>query len=196
MRLDRGLRAKLVGSVIQSVISDVELTEASDDELRAFYEDNAGFFTSTDRVSVERVQVRSGNLRSQAEARLRADAAAKALEEDNPVEIVAKEWGDPEVAPVPRGLLPVSKLREYLGPTLTQRALVLDSGEVSEPLADGSGYSVIRMVHRTRGEAPPFEQVRDRVSSEYRRRAGDRALRSYLDRLRDEALLIEAEELR
>ena len=42
------------------------------------------------------------------------------------------------------------------------------------------------MADRRPSVTPPLEEIGDQVESEWRRRAGDRALRAYLDQLRDE----------
>jgi parvulin-like peptidyl-prolyl isomerase len=100
---------------------------------------------------------------------------------------VDEALGDAQVAPVPRDYLPASKLREYLGPTATRRALELAPGEVSDPLRSATGYHVLRLVDRAPGRVPPFEEIEAEVRAEERRRAGDRALREYLDELRERA---------
>jgi parvulin-like peptidyl-prolyl isomerase len=100
------------------------------------------------------------------------------------------------MVPVPEVLLPPTKLREYLGPTLTLAALELEPGEISEPNSSPSGFSVLQMLDRTPESVPPFEEIRAQVRVEFRRRAGDRALREYLDRLRSSADLRVVESLR
>ena len=95
--------------------------------------------------------------------------------------------GDRAVAPVPADYLPAPKLREYLGPTATRAALALEVGGVSDPLRSGSGYRVLTLVDAESSRVPHLDAIRDDVRAELRRRAGDEALRRYLEELRDRA---------
>jgi len=195
-RHDRRVRGDLVAAVIESIVSAVELLDPSDEELESFYEANQGFFGRAGRLRVRRVVVRTGSLRTVEEARERADQVVRALRDGEDFASVAERLGDPPMVPVPEVLLPPTKLREYLGPTLTLAALELGPGEVSEPNSSPSGFSVLQMLDRTPESVPPFEEIRDQVRVEFRRRAGDRALREYLDRLRSSADLRVVESLR
>ena len=103
------------------------------------------------------------------------------------VAVVDEALGDPQVAPVPRAHLPASKLREYLGPTATHAALRLSVGEVGNPVRSSVGYHVIQIVDREPGRRPPLAEIEEAVRAEWVRRAGDRALREYLDELHDRA---------
>ncbi|HKA14867.1 MAG TPA: peptidylprolyl isomerase, partial [Myxococcota bacterium] len=86
-----------------------------------------------------------------------------------------------------RDLLPIAKLREYLGPTAAHAAESLDVGAASDPQRSASGYHVLVLLDRSPGGAPPLSEVSEQVRAELRRRASERALRSYLDDLRARA---------
>jgi parvulin-like peptidyl-prolyl isomerase len=81
----------------------------------------------------------------------------------------------------------VSKLEQYLGPSVLQTALSLPVGGVSQPIASTGGYHVVRVVEREDDVVPPFETVRAAVRAEVVRRRGETALRDYLTELRAEA---------
>lgn len=83
---------------------------------------------------------------------------------------------------VPDALLPVAKVQAYLGPRLTARALDLAPGETSAPI-DGV---VLHLLEARPAAAPPFENIRDAVSAEMRRRADEDAVRALLERLRED----------
>ena len=65
--------------------------------------------------------------------------------------------------------------------------MALEVGAVGEPVRSGTGIHVLRVVDREEPRVPPFEAIREQVQSEWVRRAGDRALRGYLDDLRARA---------
>ena len=91
------------------------------------------------------------------------------------------------MAPVPRDLLPIAKLSEYLGPTAARAAQALDVGAASDPQRSASGITCCVLLDRAPGFAPALADVSEEVRAELRRRAGERALRSYLDDLRAQA---------
>ena len=184
---DRRVRGDIVSAVIQAVVSQTEAEALSDAELRDFYEENRDYFTRTGRLLVEQILVRGRQGGDEAEARTRAEQAARRLREGEPIERVDADLGDAQVARIPRDYLPATKLREYVGPTATRRALDLAPGEVSDPVRSATGYHVLRLVDRSPGRVPTLAEIEDEVRAEARRRAGDRALREYLDDLRGRA---------
>jgi parvulin-like peptidyl-prolyl isomerase len=184
---DRRIRGDIVSAVIQSVVAQADATEPTESEVEAFFAENQDYFTRTGRLFVRSVLVRTKPLRSEDEARARAEEVVSRLRAGETLEVVDAELGDRPVAPVPADYLPAPKLREYLGPTATRAALALEVGEVTEPLRSATGYLVLVLVDRETSRIPTLDSIRGEVRSELRRRSGDRALRSYLDELRDRA---------
>ena len=68
------------------------------------------------------------------------------------------------------------------GPRILRAVAALGVGEVSEPLPFAGGFRVLRLVEREPDREPSLAEVEETVRAEWRRRAGDRALRDYLDR--------------
>jgi parvulin-like peptidyl-prolyl isomerase len=184
VRHDRRVRGDLVAAVIDSVVSS-RAREASDAELEAFYSENADYFARPGRLRARALRVRAREGESEEAALERARRAAERVRGGEPIAGVDDELGDPQVAPLPDALLPPLKIREYLGPTALRHLLELEAGQVSEPLATPAGLWVLEVVEREPSRTPPFAELRAEVRAEWRRRAGDRALRSYLDELRD-----------
>ncbi|MEN8184527.1 MAG: peptidylprolyl isomerase [Myxococcota bacterium] len=180
---DRRVRADLTQAVIASVLADVEDEVASRGELEDFYGEEQEYFTRPGRLRVRQVFVRAA--REDAEAR--AQEASARLRQGEPYPEVRKALGDDPVAPLPDAPLPALKLREYLGPTAARTALDLPAGGVSEPVRSGMGVHVLQIVEREPDRVPPFAEIEEEVRAEYRRRRGDRALRSYLEQLRGDA---------
>jgi parvulin-like peptidyl-prolyl isomerase len=182
---DRRVRADLSAAVIASVVSDAEEEEPNTDDLERFYRERRDFFTRPGRVRVGQVFVRVSGGEEQALARARA--AAQQLRAGEPFATVTLALGDEPVAPLPDALLPPAKLREYLGPTALRATLELEAGGVSHPVRSGAGYHVIALREREPATVPPLAEIEPEVRAEYRRRAGERALRRYLDELRRRA---------
>ena len=192
---DRRVRGDLSSAVIRSVVVESEDREPSEEQMRRFYEEEKAFFSQPGRVRVVQVFVRVRGAAEEEAARARARQAWQRLSDGEPFDSVRRELGDPEVSPIPATLLPPTKLREYVGPTAMRAVLKLEVGQISEPVRSGIGYHVFWLVDREQPRTPPFEEIRDQVRAEWIRRAGDRALRSYLDELRDRAEVRIREEL-
>lgn len=192
---DRKVRADLAMAVIGAVTEESGEDQPSDDDLRRFYQANADFFAGPGRLRLEQIFVRVPSDGDPAAAQERARQAAERLRAGEAVAAVREEFGDREFAPVPDALLPPAKLRDYIGPTALQAALALDQGEVGEPVRSSMGFHVLRVLERQPDAAPPFESVRAQVLGEYRRRAGEAALRGYLDELRERAEVVVVEPL-
>ena len=197
-RLDRRVRGDLTSSLISSIVATAEEGEPDTEELETFYAENRPFFTRPGRLRVEQVFFRTPNGRASDETLVRAQAARDALLSGEPIQQVQERWGDDQISPVPNTLLPALKLREYIGPTALGVAEQLPIGGVSDPIQSGSGLHVLRMIERTENQEPPLSAIRGQVENEWRRRAGDRALRAYLDQLREDGeveVLVEFDEV-
>ena len=99
---------------------------------------------------------------------------------------VEEQLGDRQVSPLPGGLLPPSKIRDYVGPIILQSLRELTVGQWSEPIESGGGVYLALVVARDAPIRPPFEDVEGLVRQDLKRRRGDEALRVYLDDLRDQ----------
>jgi parvulin-like peptidyl-prolyl isomerase len=184
---DRRVRADITQAMIQSIVVETEDEEPSDDELRRFHQEEAGFFTQPGRVRAGQVFFRVAGAGDEAARLARASEAQQRLLAGEPLERVRAELGDSEVSPIPDTLLPPAKLREYVGPTALRAVMELAPGAISAPVRSGMGLHVFQLIEREEARVPPFEAVTAQVRAEWVRRAGDRALRGYLDDLRESA---------
>jgi hypothetical protein len=184
---DRSVRAKLVSVLISSVTAESKESDPSSQTLREFFESETEWFVQPPRLRVRRIFFRVRGPEEVDAAERRALAARQRLLDGDAFFQVMKAAGDPEVFSVPDALLPPAKLVEYLGPRALREAMKLASGEVSQPIRSPSGVQLLWLVERQDAVVPRFESVAPQVRAEWIRRAGDRALRSYLDELRDRA---------
>jgi parvulin-like peptidyl-prolyl isomerase len=192
---DRRVRADIVQAMIRAAVVEAESEAPTQRELEAFYAEERERFTTPGRIRIAQLFVRVKDAADDSRARARAELARAKLAAGEPLAEVRAVLGDEEVSPVPDALLPPAKLREYVGPTVLRAALEAPLGEWSEPARSGAGYSVLEVVEREPASTPPLAEIREQVQAEWVRRGGDRALRSYLDELRDEADVSVASEL-
>jgi hypothetical protein len=187
-RSDRMVRSQLVAAMITSVTENAAVEEPDEAALRTFHAEHGEWFAAPGRLRARQLWVRAAPARSEDEAQARAAEAAARLRAGEPFEAVATTLGDPLVAPLPDAPLPAAKLVEYAGPgALAALAAEAEPGAVSEPLPHAGGFQVLALVAREDLRHPAFEEVAEQVRAEWRRRAGDEALRRYLTELRERA---------
>ena len=173
------IRGTIVQQMINMIIAENSLELIEPTELKKFYKENKTFFTSADRLRVKQIYFAEEKGKSFD----RAMEAYKELAEGESLEKVIKE-SDESILQVPDTLMNLSKLREYIGPSLMQIARNLQEGEFSSPKKVSEGYKIILVLERRDAFPPDFDQIRDRVKSEYKKRKDDEALRDYLNSLK------------
>jgi parvulin-like peptidyl-prolyl isomerase len=184
---DAKVRKDLTTAVIDAAVAAPAETEPSETELQAFYGQNRDFFVRPGRVRVRQVWCRAAAAGDDPAVLERAGRASARLRAGEDFAVVHAALGDEEVSPLPDTLLPPAKLLDYLGPTALRATLALEVGGVSDPVRSSSGYHVLQVTDRQGDAAPPLAQVRGEVVEEFHRRAGEQALRHYLDDLRRRA---------
>ncbi len=187
---DPTVRKSIISAMIQSVISDSATVEPEDQTLVAFYQQNADYFAKPSRIQVQRMVFREKN---KDQALHRAKQAHQALQGEGFVEVKLR-LADRDILSLPNTLLPINKLRGYIGPSLTQQAMSLAPNSYSPPIDDGSGYTILWLLNLQNSETRPLNEIRDQVMREYQRRQGDLALKTYLSQLRQEAEVLIDEE--
>jgi len=173
------IRGTIVQQMINMIIAENSLELIEPTELKKFYKENKTFFTSADRLRVKQIYFAEEKGKSFD----RAMEAYKELAEGESLEKVIKD-SDESILQVPDTLMNLSKLREYIGPSLMQIARNLQEGEFSSPKKVSEGYKIILVLERRDAFPPDFDQIRDRVKSEYKKRKDDEALRDYLNSLK------------
>jgi hypothetical protein len=178
---DKRSRAALVSAMIGMTTTAAEAKAPSEEDLVEFFDTNREYFTPTARLRTRQLIVTGADSSEQA-----AQAYQRLLVGEN-FAIVNRELGTRVALSLPDSLLPPAKLREYLGPSATQMLMEQEAGFVSLPKPMDSGYRILQLVEKVEGEVPALALVRAQVESEYARRAGDRALREYLEWLKERA---------
>jgi hypothetical protein len=184
--IDRRVRGELTSSLMDSIVGEAGAEEASEREVVRHYEENVDFFTRPGRLHAQTIffSSRSDGHRPEGSAAERARRAAEQLRTGENASAIENRLGDPQVSPLPNGMLPPSKVRDYVGPIILQSLEELAIGEWSEPIESGGGVYLARVIGREPRIIPVFEEVEDLVRQDLKRRRGDRALRDYLDDLR------------
>lgn len=184
---DRRLREDLAAAVAAMVTAESQDARPAADELRRFYEEERQRFVRPGPVRVRQVFFRVRDLAEVPTAAARAEEAAARLQAGDDFDAVRARLGDAEPVALPDGWLSAERLYQLLGPTVSRTIHGLPVGGLSEPLRSGTGFHIVQVLDRRPDAAPPLEQIEDQVLAEYRRQAGEKALRAYLDDLRRRA---------
>ncbi len=184
--IDRRVRGELTSGLMDSIVGEADAVDASESQVARHFEEHVDFFTRPGRLHGQTIYFssRSDGRRQEGSAAERAGQAVMRLRAGENTSEVETRLGDPQVSPLPNGMLPPSKVRDYVGPIVLQSLEALVVGEWSEPIESGGGFYVARVIEREPQIIPAFEQVENLVRQDLKRRRGDQALRDYLDDLR------------
>lgn len=187
------VRKAISNAMIQAVVAEVSALAPNEDDIESFFADNKAYFSRPARLRVRQLLFRDGD--DPKLAYQRAQQAYEALADGKPLDEVLRQYADQAIVDVPDSLLPPHKLRDYIGPALLDVALELQAGQISTPQRGQNAYVILIVLDKELQADLKLEQVREQVIAEYQRRAGDQALRDYLDRLRAESDIRIADDL-
>jgi len=184
--IDRRVRGELTSGIIDSIVSETDGDEPTARDVERHFEENVDFFTRPGRLRARTIffsSRRDGeDPRGTAEARAaKARTRLLAGESANTVEA---ELGNPQVSPIPNALLPASKVRDYVGPSVLTGLLELEAGVWSQPIQAGSGIHLAIALEKEPPIVPSLDSIENLVRQDLKRRRGDNALREYLDDLK------------
>jgi parvulin-like peptidyl-prolyl isomerase len=174
---DFAARRALVQSVLALAVAERAGAEPSEEELRRFYRENAGFFAPAPRFSASVVFL-SGSPGAADVAHVRS-----ALEQGAD----AAGLGAPMAVRLPQSALPEAEWRRLIGADAARAAASLAPGEISEPIAVSGGVMMVRVNGFAAAPAPSYEEVAEQVRAEWDRREDEAAARQYLERLKRRA---------
>lgn len=181
------IRKALAAAVIGQLAAEAEASLPDEQALRRLYESDPEFFTSTARFRLRWLRLPA----SDDAAQRKAEIAYRQLSNGVALEEVSQSTGLEPVPILPDALLPLSKIRDYLGPALTGQVSIIKRGAFSKPIEDNGDMHVLQLLDYRPEVLPPFEKARPVLEAEFLRRAGDEALRQYLQwlRLRSEVIV-------
>ena len=175
-------RGTIVQQMIKTIIAENMRYEVSDKELNEFFEENIGFFTKSSRLRIQQLYFSDeGTENSSFEDANRAYDLL--ISGSSFVEV--SNLGSDSALKIPNSLMTLSKVREYIGPSLMNLARNLQPGTFSQPIKVPGGHKIIFLLEKEMAEQPNLDQVRDVVLAEYSKRRDDNSLREYLENLKN-----------
>ena len=175
-------RGTIVQQMIKTIISENDRYEIPDQDLINFFEENIGFFTKSQRLRLQQIYFSNEEFSnsSQKKAREAYEMLIDGVEFSN-----VSNLGSKSALRIPNTLMTLSKVREYIGPSLMNLARNMEAGSFSEPVAVSGGYKIIYLFEKELIEPPSFRTIEDSVRAEYSKRMDDKSLRDYLENLKN-----------
>jgi len=174
-------RGTIVQQMIKNIIAEGSRIEPEEKELIEFFEENIGFFTKANRLRVRQIYFSKVDFGDKVLEEAR-NAFTRLLEGETFDQVALS--GSNSALRVPDTLMNLSKVREYIGPSLMREAQLLKPGQFSEPMKVSGGYKIIYLVDREDASKPEYYNIRSSVLSEFSKRRDDQSLRTYLDNLK------------
>ena len=182
LRTNPMARGTIVQQMINRIISDNDMLEVSETELNEFFNNNLGFFTNANRLRVKQIYFQDQEDGTTTSSQKAKQAFDKLLSGDTFEE--TKSLGTQTALQVPDTLMTLSKVREYLGPSLMLIAGKLEPGEFTSPKRVSGGYKIIYLVDKENSKTPDLADIKNQVISEFKKRRDDQSLRNYLEDLK------------
>ena len=175
-------RGTIVQQMIKNIVTEGSRTEPQENELIDFFQGNIGFFTKANRLRVRQIYFSKDDFGDEVVEKAK-DAFVRLNKGENFEEVALS--GSKSALKIPDTLINLSKVREYIGPSLMREAQLLKPGYSSAPKKVSGGYKIIYLVDREDATQPEYSNIRSTVLSEFLKRRDDQSLRKYLDNLKN-----------
>ena len=175
-------RGTIVQQMIKNIVTEGSRIEPQENELIEFFQENIGFFTKANRLRVRQIYFSKDDFGDEVVEKA-TDAFIRLNKGENFEEVALS--GSKSALKIPDTLMNLSKVREYIGPSLMREAQLLKPGYSSAPNKVSGGYKIIYLVDREDATQPEYSNIRSTVLSEFLKRRDDQSLRKYLDNLKN-----------
>ena len=146
-------RGTIVQQMIKNIISEGSRIEPEEKEIIEFFEENIGFFTKANRLRVRQIYFSQDDFGDKAHQEAK-NAFTRLLKGETFDQVILS--GSNSALKVPDTLMNLSKVREYIGPSLMREAQLLKPGQFSEPKKVSGGYKIIYLVDREDAAQPEY----------------------------------------
>jgi hypothetical protein len=170
------VRDAIVQSLVASVTAEADAANPDDDELERYLGEHAENYTYATALSVDTWISDDERQAQQFVGRLR----------NTDGEAPDTDAGVRRVPGLPRGPLPLERLRMFVGPAIAAAALNMPAGSSAVYARQGRWY-ILRVNRHEQSVRADLDAVRSQVLVDYRRAQARRLLENYLDGLRRQA---------
>ena len=175
---------------VQRVTEKIRQSATStDEEMRAFYQENLDQMKRPPQVRVRHVLVgipRQATPEQKQAARAEAEQVLKEVRAGGDFAALAAQHSDDPGSKGQGGLLPWMARGESV-PQFDQAAFALKPGEVSEVVETAFGYHILRLEEQRAEATVPYEEAKEQIESVLNRRKSRDLVRQRVEALRKEA---------
>ena len=178
------LRRSIERSIMRRQVLQREIepkVAVSEEDSYAEYQTRKADFTKPATVTLEEILVKDEDVRAKADAlvaRARAGEDFQALARSYSQAPSAKNGGE------------LGKLAQgEMNPELEKHAFALAKGAISDPIAQGQGFRILKVVDKTEGTVVPYDEAKEEI----RRKLGEERIskeyQAYMDVQRQKAII-------
>ena len=188
-RSDGEIRGKIVAAVLDLERSRAESEPITDEQLKQYFADHRDDFAGTPLYRAEGIWIAGPPARSYAQAKRRAEQCRGLILNGDTFSAVNARLGDQLPLPVPRGTVPLSEFETVFGPSVARVLSSLSVGTVSDAIASGGGFRVVRLNERVGGQSPKFEDIKELLKGELIRQRAESAVENLIAQLKQTAAI-------
>ena len=175
---DNNIRKTIVRSIVDTIVEQTISIMPENDTLLEFYKSHQEIFTISEQVRIVILNINDSD---------EATKIKKIWEETNNITLILNTIDNVSKLNIPNSYIPIFTLPRLIGPKLAMTVGVLEPNAMSLPIETSSGYSLAILLDRKAKETPSYNDVKEAVLQEYRRRSRDELLSSLLDELKQQA---------
>lgn len=169
-----------------AVVAEAEVTE---EEARAFFDENPALFTTPEQRRASHILIKGGEgaerTADEAEAIIR-ELEAELRQDVSRFAELAKEWSEDEGSAVNGGDLDFFS-RGRMVPEFEEAAFTTPVGELSAPVQTVYGWHIILVTDERTAGPLLFDDIKDELQEELRRQKGFEAFNDLLENLKENA---------
>ena len=175
---DDNIRKTIIRSVIETIVEQTISIMPEKETLQEFYKSHQEIFATSEQVKIVILNINNLN---------NANAIKKIWVETNNETLILNTIDNITKSNTPNGYIPIFTLPRLIGPKLAKTIDMLKLNEISLPIETSSGYSLAILKDRKAKQTPSYEEVKEAVLQEYRRRSRDELMSTLLDELKQKA---------
>jgi len=175
---DDNIRKTIIRSVIDTIVEQTLSIMPEKETLQEFYKSHQEIFATSEQVKIVILNINNLN---------NANAIKKIWVETNNETLILNTIDNITKSNTPNGYIPIFTLPRLIGPKLAKTIGILELNEISLPIETSSGYSLAILKDRKAKQTPSYEEVKEAVLQEYRRRSRDELMSTLLDELKQKA---------
>lgn len=184
VKTDRTIRKAIVDAMMISIRTEERASDPTDVELKEFWAKAPGLFQKPAALTLRAARAPTPQIASVLEENLRAGTGfEEAVTNSNAI-----------LLPLPLTALALSKVQDYLGPTLTARIANHKAGDIIGPVHSPNGSYFVWLMAREESAPKNFDEVRPVLAKEWRRRREVEAVLAYFSRLKQAASITVTDE--